>query len=205
MTCWRGLRDWQKAGAWEKAPPGATAPIARRQPDRLVASRGRFEQRACGFLGGPTGRNPTDRSKAAVSIHLLTDAQGIPLSVQLSGAQVHDSQRLRLAGDHLPALRGKVGRPRQGPALVQGNRAYGNSAHHRWLCNLGITDRLTRQGTPHGSGLGKTRWVIEHSLSWLHQFRRLHTRHERRADIHEAFLILGCALICHRNLENSFC
>jgi transposase len=127
------------------------------------------------------------------------------LSVQLSGAHVHDSQRLRLLVTTIPTLRGKVGRPRQRPAIVQGDRAYGSAAHHRWLGSLGITDRLARQGTPHGSGLGKTRWVIERSLSWLHQFRRLRIRYERRADIHQAFLILGCALICHRTLENSFC
>lgn len=129
----------------------------------------------------------------------------MPLSVQLSGAQVHDSQRLRLLVAAIPALRGKVGRPRQRPDSVQGDRAYGSAAHHHWLGSLGITDRLARKGTPHGSGLGKTRWVIERSLSWLHQFRRLRVRYERRADIHEAFLTLGCALICHRTLKNSFC
>jgi len=157
-------------------------------------------------LGAPkTGRNPTDRGKAGSKHHLLTDAQGVPLSIQLSGAQVHDSQRLRLLVTTIPALRGKAGRPRQRPDIVQGDRAYGSVGHHRWLCSVGITDRLARQGTPHGSGLGKTRWVIERSLSWLHQFRRLRVRYERRADIHEAFLTLGCALICHRTLKNSFC
>jgi hypothetical protein len=39
----------------------------------------------------------------------------------------------------------------------------------------------------------------------LHQFRRLRVRYERRADIHQAFLTLGCALICYRTLKNSFC
>jgi len=55
---------------------------------------------------------------------------------------------------------------------------------------------IAKRGTPHGSGLGKTRWVVERTLSWLHQFRRLRVRYERRADIHEAFLSLGCILIC---------
>jgi hypothetical protein len=30
----------------------------------------------------------------------------------------------------------------------------------------------------------------------LDRFRRLKIRYERRADIHEAFLKLGCTLIC---------
>lgn len=29
----------------------------------------------------------------------------------------------------------------------------------------------------HGSGLKNTRWVVERSLSWLHQFRRLRVRY----------------------------
>jgi transposase len=59
--------------------------------------------------------------------------------------------------------------------------------------------------SPHGSGLGKTRWPIERTLSWLHQFRRLRVRYDRRADIHEAFLTLGCALICWRTYLRGFC
>jgi len=91
------------------------------------------------------------------------------------------------------------------PAVVQDYRAYGNAAFHRWSQGLGITDQVGRVGQPHGSGLCKARWVIERSLSWLHQFRRLRVRYERRANLHQAFLILGCAVICHRALKNSFC
>jgi hypothetical protein len=40
--------------------------------------------------------------------------------------------------------------------------------------------------------------VVERTLSWLNRFRRLKVRYERRADIHQAFLSLGCALICWR-------
>ncbi|MBI5762846.1 MAG: IS5/IS1182 family transposase, partial [Planctomycetes bacterium] len=41
--------------------------------------------------------------------------------------------------------------------------------------------------------------------SWLHQSRRLRVRYERRGDIHEALLKLGCILICHKCLNGSFC
>jgi len=37
-------------------------------------------------------------------------------------------------------------------------------------------------------------------LSWLHNHRRLARRYDPRADIHEAFLTIGCALICHQHL-----
>jgi len=126
------------------------------------------------------------------------------LSIQLTAANVHDSRQLQPLVTAIPAVRGKVGRPRQRPEAVQGDRAYGSAAHHRWLQQRRITDQLARCRTPHGSGLGKTRWVVERTLSWLHQFRRLRIRYERRPDIHQAFLTLGCAIICHRSLQPSF-
>jgi hypothetical protein len=36
----------------------------------------------------------------------------------------------------------------------------------------------------------------------LHWFRRLRTRWETRDDIHNAFVTLGCAIICWRRLRN---
>jgi transposase len=62
----------------------------------------------------------------------------------------------------------------------------------------GLRDRRIIE---HGSGLGRWRWVVERTFAWLNQFRRLRVRYEKRADIHEAFLSLGCALICWRFLR----
>jgi transposase len=42
--------------------------------------------------------------------------------------------------------------------------------------------------------------VVERTFAWLHGFRRLRIRWERRPDIHEAFLKLACCLITHRQL-----
>ena len=55
-----------------------------------------------------------------------------------------------------------------------------------------------------GSGLGRWRWVVERTFAWLNQFRRLRVRYDKRADIHEAFLSLGCALICWQFLRNGW-
>jgi transposase len=49
--------------------------------------------------------------------------------------------------------------------------------------------------------LGRHRWVVERTLAWLHRFRRLAVRYERRADIHCAFLRLGWALISFKFME----
>lgn len=61
---------------------------------------------------------------------------------------------------------------------------------------------LAKRYTEHGSGLGKTRWVVERSLSWLHQFRKLRMREETSGSTHEALLVLACAIIAHRFLKS---
>jgi transposase len=101
----------------------------------------------------------------------------------------------------IPPVGCQVGRPMHRPLRVQGDRAYGSRHHRLALRRWGIRLIAARPGDPHGSGLGKFRWPVERTLSWLHQFRRLRLRTDRRADIHEAFLSLGCALICHRILN----
>jgi transposase len=69
----------------------------------------------------------------------------------------------------------------------------------------GIEPVLAERHTEHGSGLGVWRWVVERTLSWLHQFRRLRIRYEKLPEVHDAFLQIGCILICYRFLTASFC
>jgi transposase len=45
--------------------------------------------------------------------------------------------------------------------------------------------------------------VVERTFAWLDQFRRLRVRYDRRVDIHEAFLSLGCTLICWQALRKT--
>jgi transposase len=135
----------------------------------------------------------------------LTDGNGIPIVAHTSAANTHDvTQLLELIKD-VPAIKGKVGAPRYRFDELYADRAYDSEPHRQGLRDVGITPHIARRNTEHGSGLGLYRWVVERTLSWLHQFRRLRIRYERRADIHQAFLTIACVLICHRYVENAFC
>ena len=135
---------------------------------------------------------------------MITDAQGVPLAATVTGAQQADVTQLLPLVDRIRPVAGRVGRPRRRPDRVQGDRAYDSQAHRRALRKRGIRPVLARRRQAHGSGLGVYRWVVERTLAWLHQFRRLRVRWERRDDIHEAFLDLGCILICW-NFLKEFC
>ena len=97
------------------------------------------------------------------------------------------------------------GRENRSLKRLLGDRAYSSRWHEGMLRWLGIEPLLAKRGVAHGSGLGKWRWVVERTLSWLHSFKRLRVRFDRTARIHEGFLRLACALVCWSFLKRSLC
>ena len=166
----------------------------------MVASGGRLQPPAGEKEGSATGPSPVDRARNGSKHHLLVDATGIPLAWTLTGGNRNDVTQLIPLVDRVPAVSGRVGRPRRRPERVTADRGYDHDKYRRLVRELGITPVIARRGTGHGSGLGTYRWVVEAAFALLHWFRRLRIRWEIRDDIHEAFLTLGCAIICWRRL-----
>jgi transposase len=167
------------AASWgvEPSAPGAALGVARGEATGHLAGRGRQLLHSRGGGGKKSGPNPTDRRRAGSKHHLLTNAQGIPLSVVLTKANRNDVTQVMPLLNAIPPIAGQRGRPSASPPCSR------------------LTE-IARRYAPHGSGLGKTRWVVERTITWLHQFRRLRVRYERLPSIHEAFLKLGACLIC---------
>lgn len=98
---------------------------------------------------------------------------------------------------------GVHGRPLSRPGHVYADRSYDHDKYRRLLHARNIPTSISRRGHPHGSGLGKVHWVVERTHACLHNFRRLRIRFERLADIHKAFLKLGCCLIFWNTLQRT--
>ena len=104
--------------------------------------------------------------------------------------------------DAVPAIgNGRRGRPRRRPAKVHADKGYDYARCRRACTARGIKHRIARVGIESKAKLGRHRWVVERTFAWLARYRRLAVRYERRADIHAAFLSLGCALICFNYLR----
>lgn len=136
---------------------------------------------------------------------MLTDGNGVPIVAKTTAANRHDVTELLNLVNDVPAIKGTAGAPRFRFDTLYADRAYDSKAHRAALREVGIKPHIAKRNTDHGSGLGKVRWAVERTISWLHQFRRLRIRYERRLDMHEAFLRIGCILICHRTLVESLC
>lgn len=196
MTCWRRLRDWQAEGVWDQLHHALLAEL--NAAGEIDWSRAVVDSGSVRAVGGgeETGPNPTDRRKLGTKHHVVTDGNGVPLEVQLSGANEHDITKLIPLIVNIPRVRGKPGRPRSRPDAVYADRAYDSQPARDILRWLGIKPFLAKRGKEHGSGLGKYRWVVERTIGWLHQLRRLRTRYDRRDDIHFGFFKLAACLIC---------
>src|SRR5712672_362409 len=87
----------------DQAASSAAEQASRGRQNRLVAGGSGQHVGACGFWGAQTGPNPTDRRKNGSKHHLLTDGNGIPMAVTLTGANRHDVTKLLPLVDAVPA------------------------------------------------------------------------------------------------------
>lgn len=136
---------------------------------------------------------------------MIVDGNGTPLAIEHTGANVHDSEMAVTLVDAIEPIKRPQGRPRKRPEAVYADRAYDAEEKIRQpLRDRGITPMIAKRNTEHGSRLGKIRWVVEAAFSWLFKQRRLRVRYEKRDDIHQAFLSIGCLLICWHRVSG-FC
>jgi transposase len=129
---------------------------------------------------------------------------GIPLASLLTAANRHDSTVFEELLDAVPPITTPAGRRRKRPDKLHADKAYDIPRCRRALSQRHIKVRIARKGVDSSQRLGRHRWVIERTWSWLARMRRLTVRYERRADIHQAFLTLGCCLICFNALQDRF-
>jgi transposase len=130
----------------------------------------------------------------------VVDRGGTPLAVCLTGANRHDSVVFETLIDAVPPIRRPSGQRRKRPAKLHADKAYDIPRCRQFLHRRRIKVRIARKGVETSARLGRHRWVVERTLAWLSQFRRLTVRYERRQDIHAAFVSLGCSLICFNAL-----
>ena len=132
----------------------------------------------------------------------MVDRAGIPLAIRLTAANRHDSIVFEEVLDAIPLIKRPSGHRRKRPAKLHADKAYDIPRCRRALMQRHIKVRIARKGHESSQKLGRHRWVVERTLAWLNRFRRLTVRYERRQDIHQALLSLGCALICWNYLQD---
>ena len=94
MTCWCRLRDWQQTGVGQSLHETLLSRLL--GADRLDWSRACVDSASVRAVGGGEKDRPqsTDRGKPGSKHHVLTEANGTPLSAILTVANRHDVTQL---------------------------------------------------------------------------------------------------------------
>lgn len=199
-TAHRRFAAWTRAGLWRRLHRAVLDELgARGELDwaSAIVDAASVRAKKGGMLTGP---NPVDRGKKGSKLHVLSEAQGIPLAVAVSGADTHDSLALKPLIRGIPAVRSRRGPRRRRPVKLRADKAYFSAEHLTWLRERGLVPRIARPGIESSERLGRHRWKIERSIAWLFGFRRLTVRYQRKGSHFLAFLGLAAALTCYKKL-----
>ena len=199
-TAHRRLRAWEVLGIWEQLHLHLLTLL--RKTGKLDVNTAVIDSVFVRAFGGgeATGPSPVDRRKTGSKHTLLVDPHGTPMAMQTVGANVSDQTQVMPLVVRFPHIGGKPGRPKEHPDALYGDRGYDSDATRALLRWLGVEPMIGKRNTEHGSGLGKVRWVVERTISWIKGIRRLRIRYDRLRIIQNAWNSLAQSVICFRLL-----
>ena len=161
------------------------------------------------------GSNPTDRSKLGTKRHILTDKNGIPLSVVTSSASTHDIKLVtdvmddRIIKRLSPSTKCNSSRKRKLQHICL-DKAYNSKTVQQDIIKRGYVPHIPykrNRGQKIGTVCQKKyptaknkRWVEERANSWHNRFRKLFTRYEKKVGNYLGLVQLSCSIIIYRKI-----
>ena len=165
-----------------------------------------------------TGNNPTDRSKLGTKRHILTDKEGIPISVVISSANTHDIKRVTEVVDSAvirrrpSSYKTKPEKRRKLQHLCL-DKAYNSEPEEQELIKRGYVlhipykkkkgeevDEEKTKAIPNRKKHSPKRWVVERTNSWHNRFRKLFTRYEKKVENYLGLVQFSCCMIIYRKI-----
>ncbi|GIW59197.1 MAG: IS5 family transposase [Patescibacteria group bacterium] len=140
---------------------------------------------------------------------VAVDGNGIPLAIVTEAANVSEYKLALKTVDEISVAK-RPNHPKKRPENIVGDRGY----DAKWL-RKSMRQRRMKPFIPKRRKKGqkeeprynkrvkdmyKTRWIVERTNAWLQNYRRVAIRWDKLADSYEAFIELGCILICLRRV-----
>ena len=135
---------------------------------------------------------------------MLTEADGGPLAVVVTGANVHDSMLLQ---DALERVIVEPPDPIRGPTQhLCLDKAFSGAPSDATARVFGYEPHVRQIGEEKKDDTGRKRhkarrWVVERTIGWLNRCRGILIRYEKKAENYLAVVQLACALLWYRRLH----
>ena len=190
------LQAWERAGIWNQLHHLLLTMLNHeKQLDLETAVIDSTQVRAFGG-GDATGPSPVDRRKKGTKFTLLVDRHGVPLVIHAAPANASDHCEILPAVVDFPEVGGKPGRPRTRPKKLYADAGFDCEATRSILRWLGIEPHIRHRNDAHGSHLGRIRWVVERTISWVKGLRRMRIRYDRSETSIDAWTSIAAAVVC---------
>ena len=135
---------------------------------------------------------------------MLTDGNGVPIGLEVAGANRPDMKLVESTLESIP-----VDRPeptKESPQNLSGDKGYDYPEVRELIANWGYTAHIpvkkakgAKSSKPEKiPGYRARRWVVERTHSWMNRFRRLFIRWEKKVPNYKAFLHFACAWITYK-------
>ena len=155
-------------------------------------------------LGGEaTGPNPTDRGKLGVKRSILTDGNGIPISVTVDKANRHDMKLAIPTLDEIVTDRPDPDEQEQNISLDKGydfDEVRSGADERGYIGHIRSRgeEKQMKEEIP---GYRARRWVVERTHSWMNRFRRLLVRWEKKSENYIAMIHFACFFIVLNSIK----
>lgn len=190
------LQAWELADIWNQLHHLLLTML--RQENELHLETAIIDSTQVRAFGGgdATGPSPVDRRKKGTKYTLLVDRGGVPLVIHAAPANRSDHVEILPTVLDYPHVGGQPGRPRTRPDKLYGDAGYDCEATRSLLRWLGIEPHIRRRKSEHGSHLGRVRWVVERTISWIKGLRRMRVRYDRSGISIDAWTTIAAAVVC---------
>lgn len=190
------LQAWERGGIWDRLHMLLLTML--RHENELHAETAIIDSTQVRAFGGGdvTGPSPVDRRKKGTKYTLLVDRDGVPLVIRAAPANRSDQTEILPAVVSYPAVPGKPGRPSTHPKKLYADAGYDCEATRSILRWMGIEPHIRHGKSQHGSHLGRVRWVVERTISWIKGLRRMRVRYDRSAASIDAWTTVAAAVVC---------
>jgi transposase len=190
------LQEWERAGIWSQLHHLLLTMLHRENHLHLETTIIDSTQVRAFGGGEATGPSPVDRRKKGTKFTLLVDRDGVPLVIRAVPANRSDQLEILPTVAAFPAVGGQPGRPRTHPSALYADAGFDCEATRSLLRWLGIEPHIRYRNKEHGSHLGRVRWVVERTISWIKGLRRMRVRYDRSGTSIDAWTSIAAAVVC---------
>lgn len=140
---------------------------------------------------------------------LAVDGTGIPLTFLTEAANISE-YKLALPTIDQISVETRPLHPHKRPDMIIADKGYDAQWLRNAIARRGIRHKIPKRrkrGTTEQPKYNdtimpyyRTRWIVERTIAWLMNYRRITIRWDRKEENYEAFIELACMLICLRRV-----